>query len=224
MMKRLQDFIDRPYTLAVLGIAMLVGICTLNYLLFKVIAGRSYLDWYLDTGPVFALVTVIAASVYEGFDKDPELISAHPLRYAASYLKVVAMISSAMALVLRKRKHGWSTIEQIFDIVRSLAEISFTVVIVVSAVAWLIVIVPLQYFIFLICGSVPRSALSSSTRVVAWNDERGHFHIEEREASLALPKNAWDATMRDNPFSVTSAISAAFLFFLSKMLTYAALS
>jgi len=54
---------------------------------------------------------------------------------------------------------------------------------------------------------------------VAWFEEGSQLNYEELPLSESIRSDGWDATMRDNPFKVTSAFSAAFLFLLGPLLS-----
>jgi hypothetical protein len=82
--------------------------------------------------------------------------------------------------------------------------------------AWLVFVVPAQYFLFLLVGALSRIALTSSAQISA-RIQSGRVEILENPPG-ARPKAEdgwWDASMRDKPVTLASAFGAALLFLLS---------
>ena len=94
----------------------------------------------------------------------------------------------------------------------SLMAIPFGFLLIVAAVAWLVVIAPAQYFVFLICGAPARLARRSTLRVYA-RYENGHLDWDDdRQKDDPAPGGSWwDASLIDKPVTLTSAFSAGLL-------------
>ncbi len=213
--KRIHRFGLEHYHLSIiLAMLALLGLSLLNFWLFNTFFHRSYFSWYVKTGPIIGLVSTIAAAVWGGFDKEPGFISKNPYEYLGSYLQLVGITLLAFGTILDSKSHTRPC--SIFDL---LVGVAFIVIFAVTAIAWLIVIIPFQYFVFLICGSVPRIALNSSTRLVAWSESR-QLKFAKQPLDETIRKDGWDATMRDSPFKLASAFSAAFLFLLGLLLNW----
>jgi hypothetical protein len=211
--KRIYRFHLEHYRLSIIfAMLVLLGLTLLNIWLFNTFFHRSYFSWYVKAGPLIGLVSAVAATALGGLDKDSGFISKNPYEYLGSYFQLVGITFLAFATMLSSKSH--TKRPSIFD---SLIGVAFMIIYFVTAMVWLIVIIPCQYFVFLICGSIPRLALNSSTRLVAWFDGK-QLKYDELPVSTAIRSDGWDATMRDNSFKVTSAFSAAFLFLLGPLL------
>ena len=82
--------------------------------------------------------------------------------------------------------------------------------------AWLLLIVPAQYFLFLIVGALSRVALTSKAQISARIRE-GQLELSE-SSSGDRPKTLegwWDASMQGKPITLASAFGAAFLYLTS---------
>ena len=191
----------------------LLGLSLLNFWLFNTFFHRSYFSWYVKTGPLIGLVSTIAAVVWGGFDKDSGFISKNPYEYLGSYFQLVGITFFALGTILDSKNH--TNPRSIFDL---LVGAAYSVIFAVTAIAWLVVIIPFQYFVFLICGSVSRIALNSSTRLVVWFEDK-ELKFAEHPLGEPIRSDGWDATMRNSPFKLTSAFSAAFLFLLGPLLS-----
>ena len=84
---------------------------------------------------------------------------------------------------------------------------------VVASFAWLLLIAPLQYFLFLACAAPSRLALSSSYLLHA-KIEKDTFAYTEMKPVDANDKGAWDAIMRDKPVTMANAFGAVVLFII----------
>jgi hypothetical protein len=73
---------------------------------------------------------------------------------------------------------------------------------------WLLVIAPLQYFVFLLCGAVPRALLHSTERVIARMDGVFSFKAEAIPWDERIPDGWWDASFTRKPVALTATFSA----------------
>ena len=91
-----------------------------------------------------------------------------------------------------------------------------TLSLTVAMLAWLLLIVPAQYFLFLLVGALSRTALTSSAQISA-RIQSGHVELAETAPDdRPKPEDGWwDASMRHKPITLASALGAALLFLLS---------
>ena len=82
--------------------------------------------------------------------------------------------------------------------------------------AWLVVIAPIQYFVTLLTGAPARVALGSKTGVSAI--KQGDTTAIITGAVDPPPGAKPVGLLKDNAVTVTSAITASFLFLLSKLI------
>jgi hypothetical protein len=201
----------------VLAVLIILGLCVFNYWLFGVLFDSSYLAWYVNTGPVFGLVTIVIAAVWKGLDKEPGLISKNPYEYLGSYAQLAGLAMYTLTPIIDPK--SYATRPPYSDYI---VGFFFALLLMITIIAWLIFVIPLQYFVFLICGALPRMAPGSSKRVVAWLEgpHRKHLKMEEQPLNGVIPEDGWVATLKDMPFKLTGAFSAAFLFLLGQILNF----
>lgn len=189
-------------------VAALVAVAALNQWLFARLWSTDYLRWYAHAGPFIALATGAFGAAWGGLDRNPRLVSAHPCVYLSACFQVAGLPIYAFGTHFRNPAAGarvpaW----EIF------AAIPLVVVFVIAAIGWLVFIVPLQYFVFVICGAPVRIAMRSRVRVEARFQDQDLAFVE-RAREQPLPEGWWDASMRDKPVTLTSAFAAALLFLL----------
>lgn len=81
-------------------------------------------------------------------------------------------------------------------------------------VAWLLVVAPLQYFVYLLTGAPARAACASDAR--AWyRVTPREIQVEETWKSNAIPEGASESGFSARPVSFTAAITTAALFAVS---------
>lgn len=218
MKDRFLRFGMRHYHLSIiLAILFICAIYLLNHWLFNAIFHRSYFSWYVNTGPVFGLVGIVIASAWKNLDEHTGLISKNPYEYLGSYAQVAGLAMGTLAPLVDPK--CYSTRPPLLDYVIGLFSV---LLLVFTIVAWLIFVVPLQYFVFFVCGALPRVAANSSIRVVAWlqGPTRKQLEFKEQLMDGAIPENGWVATVTDKPFKLTAAFSAAFLFLLGQIINF----
>ena len=188
----------------------------LNYWIFSEIFGTDYLRWYADAGKFIALATAAFGAAWGGLDKHVALISARPCDYLRASLQAAGLPIYAFGTHFRRqhgaRVPGWELV----------AAIPLVIAFVVAAFGWLLFVVPVQYFVYLVCGAPVRVALRSRVRIEGIFDA-GRVVFEERAREEPLRAGGWwDASMRDNPVTLTNAFAAALLFLLDQALKYCA--
>ena len=208
----------RNSVLAVLSIFIL---CLFNYWLFRILFHTSYFAWFVDTGPLIGLVTAVIGIAWQDLDEHRGLIASNPYEYLGAYAQVAGLAIMVLAPVFDTKKHVKLT-----SLLNFMIALLFALLFLVTIFGWLILVIPLQYFVFLICGALPRMALNSSTRVAVWlrGTQLGWFEgtpaqIQENFRQ-GLPEDLWVASLADKPFKLTGAFSVAFLFLLEKILNY----
>lgn len=188
--------------------------CLLNYWLFCELFGSNYFRWYVSAGPFIGLATAAFSEAWGELDKNTELVSANPLYYIAACLQIVGLPIVAIAghpqSKYQLRKIGWD----------HLLGMPMILTFIVAAMAWLLLIAPLQCFVFLICAAPSRIVMTSTYRLYAQQDD-GYLKIQERTVNASAPvsdpmpaKEWWDASMVNKPVTLANAFSAATLFLL----------
>jgi hypothetical protein len=199
--------------LSILTLIGFVMVCALNIWVFRHFLDRNYLEWYSAAGPLIALATAAFGAAWGGLDKNPALVSANPLGYLGACLQVAGLPLITVGSHMRSKNQETSNALEFVPLF-------FLAICLTSAIlGWLLLIVPVQYFLFLVSGSLPRISLASSAQVSA---RITHGRIELSEIGgkgLAEPEAGWwDASMRNKPVTLASAYGAVLLFFLNALL------
>src|ERR1043166_6016642 len=121
--------------------------CIVNVWVFRAFFDRSYIQWYSNAGPFIALATAAFGAAWGGLDKNPALVSANPLAYVGACLQVVGLPLIAVGAHLRSQNR----LRPIG--VEALPVFVLTLSLTVAMVAWLLFVVPAQYFLFLLVGA-----------------------------------------------------------------------
>ena len=84
-------------------------------------------------------------------------------------------------------------------------------------VTWLVVVLPLQYVVYLVAGAPARKSIASSRRAWVIVTDRGlRSRIDAKE--LPLPEGAVESGFTTQPLAFTSGIAAGLLFAASKLI------
>lgn len=196
--------------LAFLGLLLA---CAANVWAFRTFFDRSYVEWYSHAGPFIAIATAAFGAAWGGLDKNPALVSANPLAYFGACLQVAGLPLFAIGAHLRSRnrqKPVGMELLPVFLLTLSLA---------LAVFAWLLFVVPAQYFLFLLVGALSRIALTSTAQI-SGRIESGHVELTETgSGDRPKPEDGWwDASMRHKPVTLASAFGAALLFLLNLLL------
>jgi len=91
-------------------------------------------------------------------------------------------------------------------------------VLALALIAWLVLIVPAQYFVYLIAGAPAREALASPRR--AWvRVTRGQIEIASAPKQQDIPDEYSESGISAKPITLTASLAAIILFALSRVLT-----
>ena len=95
-----------------------------------------------------------------------------------------------------------------------------TIMLFGAAMVWLFVVVPLQYFFFLVSGAPARLALKAGIDPVAVKESDGGVHVSEQTSTDKTMGGVWNISLKTKPFVVTNAFNAALLYVLNVILTF----
>ena len=200
----------KVYLLPFLGLA---GICFLNSFFFRKIFGlgwRGYFDWYVSAGPFIGLALVAFGAAWESLDKNTGLVSANPLAYIGSCLQLIGLPIEALGgHVQTKRVDAWD---------RIVAQ-PLIALFALACVAWLVLVAPAQYFLFLVCGAPSRVALNSGYRLHAELDGNILKPLDLKPDD-PKPATGWDASMSNKPVTIANAFGAAVLFIIGYFVSH----
>jgi hypothetical protein len=176
-----------------------------NYAVFRYF-GASYFDWFVANGSKLALALGLFSLAID-LDAEPGVIAAHPSNYVASWLAFLGKGFLWLSNIIEPRSHE-SGSDRVWD---SLVTILFALVWAAAALAWLVVAVPAQYCVNLVCGAPVRLTLAATGGVIV--EEKpppGPRWVSMKATRINVGQN-----VRDKPVTSTAAISAATLFALS---------
>lgn len=210
-----------------LAFTILVGLILLNRWLFAMLFDTDYLLWYINNGALIGAGVTFISLASEEFKKDVAAVSARPGIYFAAYFKYLAIIYFDFGTYLRLNTGAIS----IFDIFLALA---WMVILFVMTLLWIIIVIPLQYFIFLLCGAPARmfypAGYQVSDRIKDGNLEyrlvreldkaetssliltpKDVLNLESFKKSLETPRGWKETNISIEPFTLTSLLSILFL-------------
>ena len=197
--------------LPLLGLASL---CAINYWIFRRFHG-DYLRWYVSAGPFIGLATAAFGAAWGKLDNNVGLISANPFEYIwACRMTAGLPIYVFGGILLSKNQPKRISLRELFF------GLPLILVFVVAALGWMLLIAPLQYFVFLVCGA-PSSILLCSTYAVHARMSDRKLIYEDKTTRDPEPEkgDGWDASMRDKPVTLTNAFSAVALFLVGRLWT-----
>jgi hypothetical protein len=97
----------RRRVMAVVALAVFVGLALLNELAFRSWLDSSYLRWYLENGALISVLFGLVTLAWGDLDKQTYLISAHPAEYAAASLGLLILPISALVAMLAPGRDQW---------------------------------------------------------------------------------------------------------------------
>lgn len=195
-----------------LGLAPVVGLIVLNAWAFPRWLGTSYADWYLSNGALMNLLTSLLALSWGDMNKHVGLISAHPLHFVGSSLQLVGLTMLEIGTLVGGEAAG-SRRRSPLDLVLTSVILAM---IVVALIAWLVVVVPIQYFVYLVCGAPGRVFAASGRRVAAGftNDTKLKTRVLRRGEEL--PEDWWLASVASKPVTATGLFASPPFVLLNK--------
>ena len=191
----------------VAGMLIILIQIAFNWWVFQFLFNITYLDWYLKNGSLIGVASAFLALVWVNLNKLTGLISTHPLDYIDACRQLAGLPMIVIGTHLGKNRGERASIS-LFDMILS---VPIVLIVMIGVIIWFIVIVPVQYFVYLISGAPARLMVRSDRRVVA-QLELGKVRWMEINTSDDVPKGWWDASLSDDPVVITNLIAALLLF------------
>jgi hypothetical protein len=195
--------LDTPLARLLLGWSLIIGMTVLNSWFFARWLGTSYVSWYLAHGALLGLVSALIALAWGDLNRHVGLISAHPLDYVAAYVQLAGLPLSELSAHLAGAPSA-AGLREHFD--RVLAS-GLAALLCAAIVLWIVIIVPAQYFIYLMCGAPGRVFAASQRRIGAHVSER-RLHTRVIEGGENLPEGWWEANLASRPVTATGIFAA----------------
>lgn len=165
--------------------------------------GSSYAAWYLANGSQLNLLGTLATLAWGELNRHTGLISANPRDFVGSYLQLAGLPIYEMGRHLRSDaapRHSRTALDTIAAGIMCAA-------VSLGIVAWVVVVTPAQYLVYLVCGA-PGRVFSTSTRRVTARFAGGRLELRDTHHGEDLAEGWWEAGMASKPVSLTSALAA----------------
>lgn len=197
----------------VIGLGLVITLAALDQFLFKALFGISHLDWYLKNGISISVITTLVSMTWSDMKEMTGIISAHPLKYLKACCRVMGLPFLVFGTHMRTNKAP-SEPRSFFD---TLMTIPLVLLFVTVILAWLIAVVPLQYFVYLVCGAPARLFAASTRRTIA-RMSGGNLETEEIEKGQNTPDGWWDASLASKPVTSTNLFATMLFLVLQTFL------
>ena len=200
-----------------LALAIIVALLALAVWGFHYVTGNAYLDWYLSHGSAIALATSLVTVGWGDVNRQPNLISAHPVRYFAALMHTggLAYIALAGTMGRRRATENPAPTGQLLKLGEVLIAIVVVALLAVTVLLWLVLVMPIQYFIFAVCGAPVRLAMDAAERPIAWTRPDGGVDSDLVLRDRALPAGGWEVGLDQRPVTSTALIASAVLLVLN---------
>ena len=202
----------KDFLLPIAGLGILLMLAAFDHWLFTSQLNTTHLKWYMKNGALIGLVTAVVSLSWGDINKHTGLISAHPLTYLGACLQLVGVPVFVMGTHLRSNKDRPEPRSPL----DALITVLLVLVLVVVIFVWVIVVAPLQYFIYLICGAPARFFSGSRRRAIVCL-KNGHVDIAEIGKEDKTPEGWWDASLASKPVAITNLFQALLVLILNAL-------
>jgi hypothetical protein len=199
----------------IIGLAIILSLAAFDQWAFSTWLKTSYLNWYLRNGALMSLIFTIVSLSVGNLNKYTDLISRRAHIYLAAYMRLISITLMAAAGVPKEQRdqkgperRPYYLSQTLVGLLETLISVPIVFGLIGLLVAWLVIVAPLQYFIFLICGAPIRIGVfqvTERTIVNAMGDVRRFDKDSE------IPNGWWEVGFHDKPIAVTNLIAALFL-------------
>jgi hypothetical protein len=184
-----------------------------DYWLFRVF-DASYFSWYLNNGSLIGLVFAFIALAIS-LDRFPDLISSNPARYLIANLGLwqFARVGWRTPFLVKPDKTASWWLPMVFD--RVISFILYRLVFF-AYLAWFAIVIPIQYFVYLIAGAPARIYGRSNARSY-YDPDSDILVVVERGETRELPPSVFEIGYGGKQVSLTASVGAAILFVASRI-------
>ncbi len=171
------------------------------------------------------IVGLIALS-WDGLETRKDMLSAHPLHYLAGAFSLMVFFSTHRVFKMKtfklpygrgvcgtnRRRNQPALAGHVADAFLSLF---FLVVLAVPGLGWIVFVVPMNYFIILISGTLARQQLKGGFYQPVMITEGNRLVLSRYKSSEQLPPNAVNISLTGKPFAITQFLTSMSIFLLS---------
>lgn len=188
--------------LLIVSVIYFPGMVAVDSWLFQTALGMSYVDWYIANGSLISVTASLFTVVWKNLNDNPGLIAADPRGFLAANMLLVGVQLQVIGHHLedtgtRFRSHGAS----VSDLLDGVAGMVTALVMFVAMLAWVVAVVPLQYFIVVVAGAPARLALKLQAQGSPAGDRGG-------ETPGGNDWKLWERNLLSAPVSMTNAVAA----------------
>ena len=213
------------------GLVLLGVLIAFDYALFHWLFGTNYLRWYLANGAIITLSFAILSTAV-GLDAVPELISRNPLVFVGGTTLLWSLLSASWATMLRVKSPrekllageaenleeavgplGWP--HRAAELLDLLLVALFQQVLVFLVLAWVVFVMPLQYFLNLVCGAASRMSLAATS--IAVYDPAKYETTLGVARGTEIPKGAIVLGYGERPVTFTATLGAGVLWVINRL-------
>lgn len=179
--------------LSLVGLFALVGV---SNLIFDYGLNINYFEWYLEYGAKISWGTALFALFWGDLNESPLFISSHPSEYIGGYAMLLSDLFLMQAVITVAKQKSDPPIISNYTLDSMLA-LLLNILLTLLVLTWVIVIAPIQYFVFIVCGAPVRQIICSQQNVEG-------------------KKIKWfTGDLSQKPFSVTAAYTGMVLWILN---------
>jgi hypothetical protein len=196
------------------GLAILLALLVVDQWVFSTWFKTTHLNWYLANGALIGLVSSITSMAWGDMNKHMGLISPHPFDYIGACLQLAGLPIYTLGTHLRNNKTGHKP-QALFDFILT---ILFLLGLVGMVIIWMVVVVPLQYFLYLVCGA-PARILSQSKQQPIAQLKGAQLNINEIGSDEKVPEGWWSASINQKPIAITNLFVSMFFLIVKPLLS-----
>jgi hypothetical protein len=158
--------------------------------------------------PIIGLIASVVTEVWSTLEKNRGLVSADPGQYVAAALFVVGIPLFALGTQVKGPR---TSAGRLTAGIESLLTIVWVIILSLALFAWLVIIAPAQYFVFLVCAAPSRRFIAATSRPIV-SDLAGRVEVRELPILAEMPEGWWDSGLHDKPVALAN-LCASLLFF-----------
>ncbi|CAG0987803.1 hypothetical protein PHYC_02121 [Phycisphaerales bacterium] len=174
---------------------------------------RKYLhqphwQWYLAGAPLISILgTLIVVAWPDERTNEAALISADPAEYIAAWVHMMGVTVFSLGTAIRTEPIPGQGERRSVSRLDALLAFPYFAVILPILIAWTLLILPAQYFVYVICGA-PSRLFASNPREAVWKYVNGRVEVQEMPATGEAPEGWTASKLRAQPLALTNAIAA----------------
>lgn len=221
-----------------LAIVTIIGLIIFNHWLFATFFDTNYLLWYLQSGSFIGFGLIFISQVSKNFNKDVDTVSVDPLTYVLTYLLYLAVPIGLIGTLMRvnaglsdkpqnrypkrtnpkqvdttqpetQNKNKFDRRSMLEQLIDGPLFLVWVPVILLAPFLWILIVVPPQYFVFLICGAPARYMNPIDIRA-AIVEKDGKKKIDYINYSDELRSDSQELSLGIEPFPLTNLLSILF--------------